>query len=121
MTIARSLMRFIEPDFWCLSSPEPEGEADMRTPHQGKLIEAMRRVDPIGAPRRCQEDTLLRQPDVKLCTEFHGLRRAALESAPAVRTMAGQALLEHFDQKLNVRETNQAGKLVLQASRSRPP
>ena len=74
----------------------------------------MRRVDPIGTPRRRQEDALVRQSNVKLGAELHGLRRAALEPAPAICTMARQALLEHFDQKLDIRKIDQAWKLILQ-------
>src|ERR1700693_1726859 len=97
-----------------LSSPQPEDEADMRAPDQRKLIIALRRVDLISTPSWRQEDALVRQPDVKLGAELHCLRRAALKPAPPVRTMARQALPKHFDQKVDIRETDQAWKFALQ-------
>ena len=96
------------------SSAGPEHESDMRTPDQRELVVTVRRADLICAARRREEDTLVWQPDVEFGAEFHGFGRATLKPAAPVRSVAGKALLEYFDQKLDIGQADQTRKLVLQ-------
>lgn len=92
---------------------EMEVKNDMRTPDQRQSVVALRLVCLIDTRRRLKENALVWEPDIKFGIEFHGFRRAPFEPASAVRTVTGQALPEHLDQKLHVRQVGQCGKFVL--------
>src|SRR5437870_2404542 len=86
------------------SSGQPKGEGNVSSPQQRQPLITVGAAGFVCAPCGFEKHALVGQTHVQLGIELDGLGATALQTASPVGAMPGDAMPEHLDEQVDIRE-----------------